>query len=149
MHHKSNDRERENENKKAKKKKKKEPKPVPRGRFGQECCRTWTCALLCMKSRSDGFYMQENIHPFGASVRTGEKSGGSVELPSTVAAAAAATTATATAVLSRCICISTGLYFFDIEPRRCSHSVRARNCATSGSLPYRRYVVANLRALAI
>lgn len=48
------------------------------------------------------------------------------------------------------------VYTFSISSRGGgggAQSVRARNCATSGSLslslPYRRYVVANLRALAI
>lgn len=121
------------------------------GYFGWVRCRTRTYALLCMKSRNDGLCMQENIHPLDASVRAGEDSGsgGRTSVDECRCATADATAA------SRCFRGAFAyplVYTFSISGRGSApqrgRSVCARNCTTPVS-PYRRYVVANLRALAI
>ncbi|KAL0130063.1 hypothetical protein PUN28_001980 [Cardiocondyla obscurior] len=115
------------------KKKKKKRKDKRNGCFG------WVNDRLCM---------QENIHPFGASVRAGEDSASVVEPAPTNATAA-----------SRCFRGAFAyplVYTFSISSRGSAPQrgclVYARNCITLVPSPapsYRRYVVANLRALAI
>lgn len=96
----------------------------------------------------DGLYMRENIHPFGASVRAEERRGvrRSARSPNLRRRHRRTTQYFPSAFAYPLV------YTFSISnrgsaPQR-SHPVRARNCATS-CFPYRRYVVANLRALAI
>lgn len=118
------------------------------GYFGWVRCRTRTYALrFVWKAGTTGLCMQENIHPLGASVRAGEDSGSvvwtSVDAPSTPPPHHGASEA------------HLHIHWFilfryraeAVRPQR-GRLACARNCTTSVS-PYRRYVVANLRALAI
>lgn len=112
------------------------------GHFGRVRCRTRTCALLCMKSRNNWLCMQENTSIHSMCPRARERS-----------QAERGRTAVDATTASRC-CGSTFayplVYTFSISnPRPNAVALGAKLRYTSGLPQYRRYVVANLRALAI
>lgn len=113
------------------------------GHFGRVRCRTRTCALLCMKSRNNWLCMQENTSIHSMRPCAWERS-----------QAERGRTAVDTTTASRCCGSAFAyslVYTFSISNRGPTQSLGlgAKLRYTLGLPRYRRYVVANLRALAI